>query len=391
MAIGLTVLGLAAWWLFGVRSPDGHRSLPNAPTELSRSARSARLEPMPRSPASSVTAPDGRVAQGAAPRVTSGEAPRAPASSSALATPLTVATPSSFEAASSATGTPPGRVASIPPLAAGPAPSAMPRSDALAQPQADPYATPPASGDHDAVARALLRERMPLVAERAERQLGSVLALAANTRELNARASVRTVAQAARAATPAEPIDVRINNRVARSLNERALVAFWRNNNVPEALGLQMQAFGANPFDAEIIGNLAFLRLRESPPQAESARQLALHALTVRDARFPTGRIEDWTALAVASALTGRDTEAANAWFVSMALTNDLERQCNAAIHAHAIFGERLRPSVQAMLQRAHSWAPHGRCENTSAGEGRASGRRARGAAGEATPALARM
>ena len=35
--------------------------------------------------------------------------------------------------------------------------------------------------------------------------------------------------------------------------------------------------------------NLALLRLKEKPPQAEAARQLALHALTLKDERFPTG------------------------------------------------------------------------------------------------------
>jgi hypothetical protein len=88
-----------------------------------------------------------------------------------------------------------------------------------------------------------------------------------------------------------------------------------------------------------------------------------LHALTVQDPRFATGRIEDWTALAIASALTGRDAEARNAWFVSIALASDLQRQCNAAVRAQATYGERLRPSVQAMLVRARSSPAYGRCE----------------------------
>ena len=113
----------------------------------------------------------------------------------------------------------------------------------------------------------------------------------------------------------------------------------------------------------EIVGNLANLRLKEKPPQAEAARQLALHALTLKDDRFPTGRIEDWTTLAIANALTGRDTDARNAWFVSMTLAADLQRQCNAAVRAQATYGERLRPSVQAMLQRARSSAAYGRCD----------------------------
>src|SRR5206468_3594869 len=159
---------------------------------------------------------------------------------------------------------------------------------------------------------ALLRERLPRIAQRGERQLGHVLALAGDARELGRRGAVRAAAQAARAAVPPEPLDVRVNTRAARALNERALSAYWHDNSVADALGLQIRAFGANPFDSEVIGNLAFLRLKERPPQAEAARQLALHALTVHDERFPAGRIEDWTALAVADGLTGRDREAAN-------------------------------------------------------------------------------
>jgi len=103
--------------------------------------------------------------------------------------------------------------------------------------------------------------------------------------------------------------------------------------------------------------------LKGPSPHAEPARQLALHALALKDDRFPTGRIEDWTTLAIANALTGRERDARNAWFVSMALTSDLQQQCDAAVRARATYGERVRPSVQAMLQRARSSAAYGRCE----------------------------
>ena len=149
----------------------------------------------------------------------------------------------------------------------------------------------------------------------------------------------------------------------ARRFNEAALVAYWRREDVDDAVRLQRKAFAANPLDSEVVGNLAFLQLKEQPPKAESARQLALHSLVLNDPRFPSGRIADWTAFAVASALTGREADARNAWFASMALANDLQQQCDNAVRAEAIYGERLRPSVQAMLQRARSSAAYGRCE----------------------------
>jgi len=46
-----------------------------------------------------------------------------------------------------------------------------------------------------------------------------------------------------------------------------------------------------------------------------------------------------------------------------MALTNDVQQQCDAALAAQATYGAPLKPSVQAMLQRARSSAAYGRCE----------------------------
>jgi predicted Zn-dependent protease len=148
-------------------------------------------------------------------------------------------------------------------------------------------------------------------------------------------------------------------------LNDEALVAYGRSNEVAEAIDLQTRAFGANPFDSEAAGNLAFLLLKQRPPDAETARRLAVHALTLNDARYPRGRTEDWSTLAIASALTGHDIDARNAWFVALALTSDLQRLCNAAASAETGHGDRLHPSVQALLQRVRSSAAYGRCEVT--------------------------
>ena len=111
-----------------------------------------------------------------------------------------------------------------------------------------------------------------------------------------------------------------------------------------------MRAFGADPLDPEVAGNLAFLLLRQRPSQPEAARRLALHALTLHGSRFPQGRVEDWATLAIASALAGRERDASNAFLVSLALAPDLERHCRAALDAFAIYGERLRVPVETML-----------------------------------------
>ena len=304
----------------------------------------------------------------------------------AAAAPST--TRSSAEAAASL---PVAASASTPPLAASAAPApAEPReasstgtqtaaADAPAGDLSPSTPSPPASAtmdgrpttregaaeaDLDASAAELMREQIPRVAQAAERQLGRVLVVAASASEFRRRSDVRNAAQAMRMAAPRPALPALIVHEAeARRLNEAARVAYWQDGDVGRAARLQARAFAANPFDSEIVGNLAFLRLRQEPPDAETARQLALHSLTLHDPRFPSGRIEDWTAFAIASALTGHDVDARNAWFASMALASDLQHQCSNAVRSESIYGDRLRPSVQAMLQRARSSAAYGRCE----------------------------
>ena len=157
--------------------------------------------------------------------------------------------------------------------------------------------------------------------------------------------------------------------RDAQQLNDQARAEYARRGATPDVLMLQVRAFGANPMDAEVAGNLAFLLLRQRPAQAYAARQLALHALTLRT-RQAEARIEDWATFAIASALTGRERDARNALLVTLALAPNLERQCKAALDVVALYGERLRAPVEAMLQSAQSsragqqsafceWPPH--------------------------------
>ena len=197
--------------------------------------------------------------------------------------------------------------------------------------------------------------QIPRIAQRAERLVLRVLFIAAQSDSASQDDEIRNAASAVRLAPVDPQIDIGVDANDARLLNEAARVAFLRRSSVQEALSLQTRAFGANPQDPEIVGDLAFLLLKQHPPQADTARQLALHALTMHDAKHPNGRIEDWTTLAIASALSGRDRDARNAWFVTLALAPSVERQCRAAINAYAMYGERLRSPVEAMLYRVHS------------------------------------
>jgi hypothetical protein len=331
----------------------------------------------------------------------------APAPTVIAATPPTAASATATPAPTNETTTLAPPSASVPDesqltSAAAPAPalaasSASPSGDVT---QSAPTATPsgtgespslpvepsvPANDDLDALAAELLQSRIPAAALSAERRLARVLTVAAGASEFRRRGDVRTTMQAMRSASDEAPFAAPVRGDDARRLNEAALVAYWRRDDVDDAMRLQRQAFAANPFDSEVVGNLAFLQLREQPPRAEAARQLALHSLTLNDPRFPSGRTEDWTAFAVASALTGHEADARNAWFASMALASDLQHQCDNAVRAEAIYGERLRSSVHAMLQRARSSAAYGRCEVANAPQANP----AKPGAGKASPGKA--
>jgi hypothetical protein len=156
---------------------------------------------------------------------------------------------------------------------------------------------------------------------------------------------------------------VRLAPNEARRLNDAANAAFWNEHNVRRALSLQARAFGANPLDREIAGNFAFYLLKQRPAQAETARQLALHALTMSDPQLPAARVDDWTTFAIASALAGRQRDASNALFVTLALSESLDRPCRAALAAYASHGEKLRQPTEAMLYRIRSW---GRSEEST-------------------------
>ncbi|MEO7244081.1 MAG: hypothetical protein ABIX12_02910 [Rubrivivax sp.] len=241
--------------------------------------------------------------------------------------------------------------------------------DAPAPPPAD---TRPADAPRDFSVRAdeLIALQLPRIAARAERLVTRVLQLAADDDEALRDDEIKAAAGAIRMAPGDPALETGGSPREAQNLHAAAKLAFQQRGRVNEAADLQKRAFGANPSSAEMAGYLAFLRLRQRPAQVESARQLALHALTTYDARFPQGHLNDWTTLAVASALSGRNRDARGAWFVTLALASDPQGQCRAAVNAYAVFGERLRASVEAMLQRVDEaglsdasplceWPPH--------------------------------
>ncbi|MEP7302576.1 MAG: hypothetical protein ABI699_13745 [Caldimonas sp.] len=247
----------------------------------------------------------------------------------------------------------PSSLAAVALAAAGPGPASV--ASLPPAPAAEPVAAPPQ--DFAVRAGELMATQIPRLAQRAERMVLRVLMAAGNADEDGSGDDgVRLAAGAIRLAPDDPQLAARGASNEARQLQDASRAAL-RRGDLAEAVGLQTRAFGANPVDAEIVGGLALLRLRQGGGQAETARRLALHALTLHDWKHPSGRIEDWNTFAVASALTGHERDARNAWLVALALAGGSERQCRAAIEAYAVYGEPLRSPVQAMLQRASASA----------------------------------
>ncbi len=212
-----------------------------------------------------------------------------------------------------------------------------------------------AARDFLARANDVMANHVPRLAQRAERLVSRVLFFAGRSTHVIDDDEVRAAAAAIDSGPPDTLIGMQVSTRDAQVLNDAARAEYARHGGTREAMMLQVRAFGANPLDAEAAGHLAFLLLRQRPPQPEAARQLALHALTLHGARYPEGRIEDWATLAIASALSGRDRDARNALLVTLALASNVDHQCKAALDVFALYGERLRAPVEAMLASARA------------------------------------
>jgi hypothetical protein len=201
-------------------------------------------------------------------------------------------------------------------------------------------------------ARRMLADTVPRVAAQAQTDASRVLWIASTASHPSER---QAVVDAAYATWPSERTSIpasKVAPSYARQLHDDARLAFTaRNRDASSALDIELRAFGANPGDPDIAGYLAFLHLRMNPVQPETARQLALYAIAISGSRRPA-RPDDWNTLAIASALTGRETDATAAFLVEVALTNNLDRSCRAALNAYASFGERLRTPVEAMFYR---------------------------------------
>ena len=245
------------------------------------------------------------------------------------------------------------------------APAYPPERIAVAQPRAtSPRVVAREESNADLLryqAHHLLTIDVPRTAAMAQNDMAPVLWNAAGAEQ---PAQARAVLNAALGNWPSERAPITAQSVSARGqylyIDAKQAFALGRDQ---EALDLALRAFAASPRDPEIAGFLALLHLRIKPMQPEMSRQLALYALAASGATRSV-RLEDWNTFAVASALSGHESDAARAMLAELALTNDIERSCRAALGAYNMYGERLRGAVQAMLYRVHA---QGRDRDSSA------------------------
>ncbi len=149
----------------------------------------------------------------------------------------------------------------------------------------------------------------------------------------------------------------RRDRKVARPLNDEASAMFAEIGPEKEPirymnlLSIQRRAFAADSADVEIAGNLAIYELLAG--DAVAANKYVVYAMSLPRNPENTGRTADWTTLSAVLAARGDYEGAANALFVTLAISTDVEKRCKVAVHAtRRTYGPILRATTETMLQR---------------------------------------
>ena len=341
----------------------GRRDGKAAPIEdraavVAASPPSVAPRPGPTVVASAPPRDESRPAVGAAPEgLARAQTPPPPASgiSWEIATPAAAATLPPTEAAPAPSPAPPPAVPPpAPPPSSQPAPRMPPPvavwAEAPARYPVVPYA------EYVVQAKRALGESVVRSAALAEADASRVMTIAATAWM---PAEEHAIADAARREWTARfvpPSGASVVPGVARQFDDAARRAYHEHRDINDVFGLQLRAFGANPSDPDIAGNLAFVYLKLSPPQPETARQVALHAMALRGTQLRAARPDDWTTFAIASALVGREDDARNALYVAVAVTRDLELSCRAVLNSLASYGDPMRRPVRSMMERIQAY-----------------------------------
>lgn len=137
----------------------------------------------------------------------------------------------------------------------------------------------------------------------------------------------------------------------ARLLNGQALEANNRGDAAERVYDIQLQAFLADPYDLEVVGNLAIYAVRTG--RNLDAQKLAIVALSLPRSAEKTGRTADWATLAAAYANLGDQLNARNALLVTLAIAPDVSKRCYSAVFSvKHTYGNNLRNATEAMFER---------------------------------------
>ena len=115
----------------------------------------------------------------------------------------------------------------------------------------------------------------------------------------------------------------------------------------------QVAAMAADPFDLEIASNLAIVHFRAG--NLRDAYRFAIYSMSLPRDADKEGRTADWNTLAAVFATRGQHDLAKNALLVTLTLTSNIAKRCEAAIHAvRFTYGASLRAPTEHMFQIAN-------------------------------------
>lgn len=312
------------------------------PIQLADATASTRRPPQPSAPIAAAPAPQAVVTP--APQVIAPAPQVTPPSTLVITSPMA---PATFPTTNNAISPTPARPIDVAASPAQPIDVAAPAPDTL----------PAVESDENELAmrgRQLVTDVVPGIAASAYDDLSPALAIV--SLQADARQD-RAVVDALRAPWRGEarfvPTTTTAPSR-ARRLHEDARNGYAHGRRIDDVMHLELAAFAANPRDPDIAAFLAFLHLHAAPANPETARQLALHAIAMSGPQR-TQRVDDWSTLAIASALAGRHRDATRLFLVQVALASNIDRSCRAALAAYSDYGEPLRVPVQTMLARVQS------------------------------------
>jgi serine/threonine protein kinase len=137
-------------------------------------------------------------------------------------------------------------------------------------------------------------------------------------------------------------------HKTARRINEEVLQSYRMD--LDDAVRRQSTAVAFNPYDKEIVGNLAFYFALQGNEKV--AMNLAMFGMSLPRHSTQTSRSADWQLVGSIFARLGQVRESTEAYFVALAITPKLSGFCKSLLAQQAIFGSALKVPIEAVFDR---------------------------------------